>query len=206
MTRRRTEIGRGRAASRAARSPYTLRRSPRARTLRVVIHPDRGVVVTVPAAEPPGLGATRSATSRRSSPTASRGSVATSRRQAADAAELAARGGLRDGALLRYRGDLHRLRLEPARAGVRRSTVERVGGRRRGRDHRPASRRPTGARSAAVLEAWFQPRARTAIEREIARHARGARRRRPVAVIDPRPADALGERVARRAGCPSRGG
>ena len=30
--------------------PYTLRRSPRARTLRVVIHPERGVVVTVPSA------------------------------------------------------------------------------------------------------------------------------------------------------------
>ena len=30
--------------------PYTLRRSPRARTLRVVIHPERGVVVTVPVA------------------------------------------------------------------------------------------------------------------------------------------------------------
>ena len=29
--------------------PYTLRHSPRARVLRVVIHPDRGVVVTVPA-------------------------------------------------------------------------------------------------------------------------------------------------------------
>src|SRR4026208_576337 len=29
--------------------PYTLRRSSRARVLRVVIHPDRGVVVTIPA-------------------------------------------------------------------------------------------------------------------------------------------------------------
>jgi predicted metal-dependent hydrolase len=29
--------------------PYTLRHSSRARSLRVVIHPDRGVVVTVPA-------------------------------------------------------------------------------------------------------------------------------------------------------------
>jgi len=28
---------------------YTLRRSPRSRGLRVVIHPERGVVVTVPA-------------------------------------------------------------------------------------------------------------------------------------------------------------
>src|SRR5947207_7445290 len=30
--------------------PFTLRRSPRSRGLRVVIHPERGVVVTVPAA------------------------------------------------------------------------------------------------------------------------------------------------------------
>ena len=29
--------------------PYTLRHSPRARGLRVVIHPERGVIVTVPA-------------------------------------------------------------------------------------------------------------------------------------------------------------
>ena len=148
---------------------YTLRRSPRSRGLRVVIHPDRGVVVTVPA------------TGRRgwSDPERHVGSFLAERepwlrrhleRQALDRAELAARGGLRDGAALRFRGDLHRLRLVPARQGIRRSTVERVGG----ADEDEiivhvalADRRPT----AAILEAWLKPRARLAIEREIRRHA-----------------------------------
>ena len=51
-----TEIPGRRATSPAARSHYTLRRSPRARALRVVIHPDRGVVVTVPARRRSGWG------------------------------------------------------------------------------------------------------------------------------------------------------
>ena len=55
-------------------------------------------------------------------------------------------------------------------AGLRRSTVERIGG--ADEDElivhvAPADRRST----AAVLEAWLRPRARTAIEREIRRHA-----------------------------------
>ena len=61
--RRRRDAG-GRASPGRARSPYTLRRSPRARALRVVIHPDRGVVVTVPPATRRGAGPTRSATSQ----------------------------------------------------------------------------------------------------------------------------------------------
>jgi predicted metal-dependent hydrolase len=77
---------------------------------------------------------------------------------------------LRDGAVVRFRGDLHRLRLVPARPGLRRSSVERIGG--TDEDEiivhvAPADRRPTGA----VLEAWLKPRARAAIEREIQRHA-----------------------------------
>ncbi len=148
---------------------YTLRRSPRSRGLRVVIHPDRGMVVTVPLATRRGWSdseprireflAEREIWLRRHLA-----------RQARDQAELAARGGLRDGAILRVRGDLHRLRLVPARQGVRRSTVERVGG--TDEDElivhlAPADRRTT----AEVLEAWLKPRARTAIEREIGRHA-----------------------------------
>ena len=91
-------------------------------------------------------------------------------RQAIDRAELVARGGLRDGAQIRFRGDLQRLRLVPARPGIRRSTVERVGVADGDEiivhvaspDHRP---------TAAVLEAWLKPRARAAIEREIRHHA-----------------------------------
>jgi len=148
---------------------YTLRRSPRSRGLRVVIHPDRGVVVTVPQTGRRGWAdperhvhdflADREPWLRRHL-----------ERQASDRAELAARGGLRDGAAIRFRGELHRLRLVPARAGLRRSTVERIGG--TAEDEiivhvAPADRRSIGA----VLEAWLKPRARAAIEREILRHA-----------------------------------
>ena len=151
------------------RLEYTLRRSPRSRGLRVVIHPERGVVVTVPMPGRRGWSdparhveaflAEREPWLRRHL-----------ERQARDRAELVARGGLRDGAAIRFRGDLHRLRLVPARTGIRRSTVERIGG--ADEDElivhvAPADRRST----AAVLEAWLKPRARAAIEREVGRHA-----------------------------------
>jgi predicted metal-dependent hydrolase len=150
---------------------YTLRRSPRSRGLRVVIHPERGVVVTIP---PPG---------RRgwSDPERQVRAFLVEREQwlrrhltrhARDQAELAARGGLREGARLRFRGDLHRLHLRPADPGRRRSTVERVGGVEEDEiivRMAPADRRST----AAVIEAWLKPRARTEIEREIRRHAAG---------------------------------
>jgi predicted metal-dependent hydrolase len=148
---------------------YTLRRSTRSRGLRVVIHPDRGVLVTVPASGRRGWAdperhvqtflAERERWLRRHLD-----------RQTRDREELDARGGLRDGAVIRFRGDLHRLRLIPARTGARRSSVERIGG--ADEDEiivhlAPADRRTTSA----VLEAWLKPRARAAIEREIHRHA-----------------------------------
>lgn len=151
---------------------YTLRRSPRARTLRVLIHPERGVVVTIPAAARRGWGA-QGAPERHVEAFLGEREPWLRRhlaRQARDRADLAARGGLQDGATFRFRGDLHRLRVEPARPGARRSGVERVGGIEEDEilvRLAPADRRTT----AAVLEAWFKPRARTAIEREIARHA-----------------------------------
>ena len=148
--------------------PYTLRRSPRARTLRVVIHPDHGVIVTVPAPTRRGW----------AHPEARVEAFLADRerwlrrhlgRHAEARAELAARGGLRDGALLRYRGDLHRLRIEPSAPTARRSSVERVGDgeedvlivRLASRDRRPTSE---------VLADWFRVRARTAIDRDIVRH------------------------------------
>jgi predicted metal-dependent hydrolase len=148
---------------------YTLRRSPRSRGLRVVIHPGRGVIVTVPAAGRRGWSDPArhvEAFLREREPWLRRHLD----RQARDRAELAARGGLRDGATIRFRGDLHRLRLVPARPGIRRSTVERIGG--ADEDElivhvAPADRRSIGA----VLEAWLKPRARAAIEREVGRHA-----------------------------------
>ena len=150
--------------------PYTLRRSSRARTLRVVIHPERGVVVTVPVAGRRGWSdperhvdtflAEREPWLRRHLA-----------RQSAAREQLAARGGLEDGALIRYRGDLHRLRFEAA-PGTRRSSVERIGD--EGEDQLLVRRAASDRRSTAVvLEAWFRSRAKTEIERVIARFAEG---------------------------------
>jgi predicted metal-dependent hydrolase len=148
---------------------YTLRRSPRSRGMRVVVHPQRGVVVTVPT------------TSRRgwADPERAIAGFLTERerwlrrhleRQARERAELAGRGGLADGALLRFRGELHRLRIAEAPVRTRRSTVERIGGTAEDElviRRAPGDRRSTGA----VLEAWFRSRARESLERAIARHA-----------------------------------
>jgi hypothetical protein len=148
---------------------YTLRRSPRSRGLRLVIHPDRGVVVTIP---PPNRRGWADPDRRVSQFLGEREPWLRRHieRHARDRAELAARGGLRDGAQLRFRGDLHRLRLQPADPGGRRSRVERVGG--ADEDEivvRVAS--PDGRSIAAVLEAWLKRRARTEIEHDIRRHA-----------------------------------
>ena len=149
--------------------PFILRRSVRSRGLRVVIHPVRGVVVTVPSSGRRGWAdpepqvqaflAERETWLRRHLD-----------RQAAERAELDARGGLQDGATLRFRGELHRLHIVPARPGGRRSSVERVGG--GDEDELIVRLAPADRRSvASVLEAWFKAGARVAIEREIARHA-----------------------------------
>lgn len=149
--------------------PYILRRSPRSRGLRVVIHPVRGVVVTVP---PPG---------RRgwADPERHVQAFLVERelwlrrhleRNARDRADLAARGGLTNGATIRFRGDPHRLHIQPARPGARRSNVERIGG--HDEDELIVRLAPADRRQiAAILEAWLKIGARAAIEREIRRHA-----------------------------------
>jgi predicted metal-dependent hydrolase len=144
---------------------YTLRRSPRSRGLRVVIHPDRGVVVTVP---PVGRRGWANAEPHVQAFLVEREPWLRRHldRHARDRAELAARGGLRDGARVRFRGDLHRLRVKAAEPGRRRSSVERIGGddedeivvRLAGPDRRSM---------AALLEAWLRPRARREIERQV---------------------------------------
>jgi predicted metal-dependent hydrolase len=149
---------------------YVLRRSSQARSLRIVIDAAKGVVVTVPGpnrrgwARPEPLISAflgdREAWIRRHLA-----------RQAAERATLAARGGLRDGATFRYRGELHRLRVEPGR-GARRSTVTRVGGETE--DELVVRVAPADRRSMAeVLDGWLRSRARDAIQRAIARHASG---------------------------------
>lgn len=157
---------------------YTLRRSPRARTLRAVIHPERGLVVTVPSPRRRGwadaerhvtvfLGAREGWVRRHLA------------RQAEAQAELAARGGVRDGATFRFRGELHGLRIVSA-PGRRRSSVERVGG--EDRDELVVHLGTADRRSpAVVLEAWLRPRARADIERAIERHG-PALRVRPTAL------------------------
>lgn len=148
--------------------PYTLRRSSRARRLRVTIDPRRGVIATVPGVR------TREAAARGLvEPFLAEREAWIRRhlaRQGARAGETAAAGELRDGSLLRYRGEPHRVRVAAGAPGSRRSHVERVGA-----DDEdvilvtlaPAERRPL----AAVLEAWLRVRARAAVEEAVARHA-----------------------------------
>jgi predicted metal-dependent hydrolase len=159
--------------------PYTLRRSSRARVLRVVVHPDRGVVVTVPART------VRPEHERRASAFLAEREPWLRKHlghQAEVARRIAARRGARDGGSIPFRGGLHRVRVVPAVSGVRRSGVapfedELV-------IHRAsADRRP----DAAVLEAWLRDEARAAIHAAIAEHA-AALRVSPAAVTlrDPR--------------------
>ena len=134
---------------------YTLRRSDRAGRFRVTVDPRRGVIATVPGAR-----------------------IAEPRARALVEPFLAQRevwlrrhlGPMRDGALLRYRGEPHRVRVVAGSPGSRRSRVERVGGEEEDQllvTLAPAERRPLRA----VLEAWLRVRARDALEAAIARHA-----------------------------------
>jgi predicted metal-dependent hydrolase len=149
--------------------PYTLRRSARSRRLRVTIDPALGVVVTVPPATRRGWAHPETAIER-----FLRERESWLRRHvdglARDRAELAARGGLTDGASIRYRGELHRLRIVPADPGARRSSVVRIGD--VAADELVVRMASSDRRSvAAVLEAWFRERARAAIDAAVASHA-----------------------------------
>ncbi len=148
---------------------YTVRHSPRARRLRVVVDPRRGVVVTVPAvrrgvgrgmeAAVEGFLLEREAWLRRHLA-----------RQASARAGAVPDGELATGSVLRFRGEPHRVRIEAGPLSLPRSTVSREGAddvdeivvRIIARDRRTPD---------AVLRAWFAERARGAIEREITRHA-----------------------------------
>lgn len=149
--------------------PYTLRRSPRARTLRVVIHPDRGVVVTVPTANRRGWAdpAPHVDAFLRSREPWLRRHLA---QQQAMRAAARSNGGLRDGARFRYQGTYHRLRIAVAPAAATRSSVAlESGGPEPTLTVRLATR---DARTVAdVLDPWLRRRARVAVDREIARHA-----------------------------------
>jgi predicted metal-dependent hydrolase len=153
--------------------PYLIRHSTRSRHLRVTIDPALGVVVSLPPpsrrgwARPDGLIESflreRERWLRRHLDRLHR-----------ERSVIAARGGIADGATLRFRGDLHRLRLVAAEPRARRSTVSRQGLGDldelviaiAGADRRPV---------AAVLRDWFRERAAVAIEREIEAHGPGLR-------------------------------
>ena len=149
--------------------PYTLRRSPRARRLRVTIDPTLGIVVTVPPVTRRGWARPEPEIERflhEREGWLRRHLDAHARQRA----ELIARGGLRDGARIRFRGELHALRIVSGQTPARRSRVSRMGG--ADLDELVVQLAPADRRSvAAVLEAWFRDRARIAIEAEIARHA-----------------------------------
>jgi predicted metal-dependent hydrolase len=143
--------------------PFTLRHSPRARGLRVVLHPDRGVVVTVPARAGRRDGQQHAVAFLAEHEPGLRRHLD---RQAALVAELAARGGATHGGLVPFRGRLHRIRVVPAVSGVRRSDVvafddELV-------IHRVAAdRRSDGS----ILERWLREEARQAIAYAVLEHA-----------------------------------
>lgn len=144
--------------------PYTLRHSTRARAVRVVIHPDRGIVVTVPATRSGGRDGERRAVEflgQRESWVRRHLGL-----QADAAARIAERGGATDGGLVPFLGRLHRVSVVPAVSAVRRSDVARFD------DALVLHRVPADRRTdAAILEAWLRVEARAAIERTIDAHA-----------------------------------
>jgi predicted metal-dependent hydrolase len=147
--------------------PYILRQSPRSRRLRVTIDPLRGVIVTVPLPDRRGW---RRPNGEVDAFLAEREPWVRRHLVRAERARLLvpATGDTLDGATLRFRGERHRIRLVNGAAG--RSRVTREGGvdgdelvvGLAARDRRPPER---------VLREWLVERARTAIEREIDRHA-----------------------------------
>jgi predicted metal-dependent hydrolase len=162
---------------------YTLRHSPRSRQLRITIDPELGLVVTVPpptrrgwAHPEPRIDAflrDREAWIRRHL-----------ERRARERAELAARGGLTDGAMLRFRGDLHRLRI--AATPGSRSMVTRIV-LPDGFELRVALAARDRERVGRVIEGWLRAQARLAIEATVDDHAT-ALEVRPTAISlrDPR--------------------
>jgi predicted metal-dependent hydrolase len=135
----------------------------------VTVHPERGVVVSLPPAERRGWArpepmvvgflAEREGWIRRHLG-----------RQSETRARLGARPALDDGRVVPFLGQPHRVRVVTAPAGARASRVSRVGGddgdeilvERVGRDARP---------TAVILEAWLRGRARAALLAAVDRHA-----------------------------------
>ena len=148
---------------------YRLRRSARSRGLRVTIDDRDGLVVSVPPetrrgwAHPEGrieafLGEREGWVLRHLD------------RRAREREAARARGGARDGGHVLYRGELHRVRVQPGEPGGRGSTVERSGA-EAGDElvvHLAARERRSLER---ILAGWFRERAAEAIAEAVAAHA-----------------------------------
>jgi hypothetical protein len=164
--------------------PYTLRQSPRARRLRVVVDGRRGVVVTVPLVRrgvARELEAAVDGFLREREPWLRRHLD----RQAVARAAVASHEELQTGSMLRFRGEPHRVRIEPAAPQARHSTVSREGA--ADVDELVVHVASRERRSpAAVLQAWFVERARAEIGREIARHGQALGVPAAVSLRDPR--------------------
>jgi predicted metal-dependent hydrolase len=146
----------------------TVRRSPRARHLRLTVDPRQGAIITVPA---------RAARNRADAERIAESFVAEREtwlrrhldRQARQREELAALGPLRDGGFIKFLGESHRLRVVAA-GQPRRTIVSREGGETG--DELVVRLGASERRSLdAILEPWLRERARAAIHREIERHA-----------------------------------
>jgi hypothetical protein len=146
---------------------YQVRHSARSRHLRITIDPQRGLVVTVP---PPTRRGWAHPEARIEAFLRDRDGWIRRHleRRAHERADLAARGGLADGASIRFRGDLHRLRIGRASGG--RSTVARVVTPDGFELRVLAAPRDDGA-VRRILERWFREQAGLAIEATIADHA-----------------------------------
>ena len=149
--------------------PYVLRRSPNARRLRVTVHPERGVVVSLPSSSRRGWGRPDSLVDgflREREPWIRRHLE----RHQATRARLESRLPLDAGRVIPYLGRPHLVRVVAAPRPIRGSRVSRVGGdqgdellvERVARDRRP---------TAAILDAWLRERARAALLAAIDRHA-----------------------------------
>jgi hypothetical protein len=144
-----------------------LRRSPRARRLRLTVDMRRGLIVTVPGGRRPDPRVLQAlAPFVREREAWIRRHLAAVDRARDDAA---ARGPLADGSAIPFHGEPHRIRVVPA-APRRRSSVARVGA-DDGDELVVTLAARDADRLADVLEAWLRARARHAIERAAARHA-----------------------------------
>jgi hypothetical protein len=145
-----------------------------------VIHPERGVVVTVPATRSGRTDGERRAVEFlvQREPWVRRHLA----RHAHVRAVLVARGGARDGGSIRLEGRVVPIRVVPAVIGARRSTVARF-------DDELVIHRADGdgRADAVVVEAWLRDLARSRIDDAIARHAAGLDvTPRRVTIRDPR--------------------